>query len=252
MAWHAVQVVAALACVACGGAGSRTVTVAEIPDPPTAAGVEAAERAGTYALTIDVDLEHGCSQSSESASASGTFVLEIGKDGSATLAIDTSGGNTIGPSFGEYMKGEQDFYHTSEMLHEVWKGSFTPEPSGLAISFDSVERSVAEWSGYGQPELPAATKQAASLAITCAAGEVQAYEPVRDGKYVWDTEGQTPVPVPAMLCSMPADFLGWFGDMVLVDGALALAAGSGLLVYADSFYYSERQVVRIAGEANEP
>jgi len=219
------------------------------PRPVQAAPAPPEAEPGAYRLDFEIDFEHGCSLSNESRGADGYLSLDIGADGKAALTLDLDEGSVMGPSFGEFQKGNQSFSYQHSETHDVWTGTAGTEGQGIRVAFEKLAHSFDEAWEYDKTELPPPTESASQLVLECTSSTIDVYGQVPRGKYFWDTEGEIPSPSPVLLCKPSEEILGWFHQMVLVDGVIPLGPGRGIAMLSSRIYYSENRVIRLGASS---
>jgi hypothetical protein len=199
----------------------------------------------TYRLALDIDLTHGCSQSSESRSSSAVLVLTVDGRGGATLDVDVTSRSIEGPSLGAFRAGQRGFFTISSKRHATWRGRVEALGDGFDAHFDAVHAADVRWQGDGEADLPPMTLRAAALELECRRGLIEGYGP-KAGAAAADTAGETPARLAVLLCrsSEPLFELDW--ESAQVDGAMPIAAVPGLQLFARTFFYDHHRVWRWA------
>lgn len=214
-------------------------------EPPAAKPAAGTGEALTYSLDLEIDNEHGCSQSHESTGVDAELVLQVSPDDEATLTLHLHSTSVFGPSFSKFQQGENDFYTTYSEEQSVWTGTAKRSGSRISIAFDHVETSSYEVHGYGG-ELPPPVGSTSSLTLLCTTSTVPVYAALEEDEYFWDVEGKTPEPTDVVLCKPSDEILGWLHDMALVDGGIPLGSPPGIAMLSSRMFYSESQVIRHA------
>jgi hypothetical protein len=218
-------------------------TLKPAPAPEQEAPPLAAEDALAYTLDLEIDHEHGCSQSHQSTGVDIELSLQVSAANEATLTLHLDSTSVMGPSFSSYQQGDQDFTTTYTEEQSVWTGTARRSGSRLSITFEWVETASYEVYGYGG-ELPPAKRSPSSLSLLCSKSSVLVYEAVKKDESFWDVEGKTAEPHEVMLCKPSEEILGWHHDMALVDGGIPLAAPPGIAMLSTHMFYNESQVIR--------
>jgi hypothetical protein len=198
----------------------------------------------TARLRFSVGREHGCSQSFENRAQTGTAELAVAPGGKATLTLEVREITIFGPSLGSYKQGQRDFHQSSEKHRKVWSGRASVTGNQLVIQLKTFSTASVGLPPYGDADYPFPTSGAATGAITCVVQPVQAYPAVADPLVgAWDTEGQTPTPIPALRCDM-----GEWPDLLTAatsgDGGLPLGLAETLLLDGNDMFGSQTVVVR--------
>lgn len=209
------------------------------PPPPASLLSHLPER---LALEIDLDYEHGCSQSHESRGFTGAILLELGTENGATMTLELDELTILGPSYGAYRLGERDFSQIRTVTRRVMTGRRRIEGDELIIDLERIANSSTQISGYGTPTLPPPTEVAARASIVCREGQVDAYPPEPDAVNRWSIEGQTASPLPVLLCRFSEELFDLEPE-ILVDGAYPLATPT-LTVNLHSFYGDANLIFR--------
>ncbi len=205
--------------------------------PPSMAGDLA------YSLDLEIDHEHGCSQSHESTGVDIDLDLEISGQDEAVLTLHLDSTVVMGPSFSNFQQGDQDFTTTFSKEHSVWTGTAKRSGSRLSITFEWIETASYKVYGYGG-ELPPPVKSPSSLTLLCAMSSKPVYPAVVGDEYFWDVEGKPAEPADLLLCKPSDEILGWHHDMALVDGGIPLAAPPGIAMLSSRMFYNESQIIR--------
>lgn len=239
-----------LAAIIASCSGGRTTRPVEPPPPPAAeepAPTSSALEDGplTYSLDLEIDHEHGCSQSHQSTGVSAELRLEISAGNEATLTMHLDSTSVMGPSFSKFQQGDQDFTTTYIEEQSAWTGTVKRSGSRFSISFEWIETASYEVYGYGG-ELPPAVKSHSSLTLLCAMSSRPVYPAVAEGESFWDVESEQAGPADLLLCKPSEEILGWHHDMALVEGGIPLAAPPGIAMLSTHMFYSESQVIRHA------
>lgn len=223
------------------------------PEPPTLEKVEpVAEEAPVargepleYSLELEIDHEHGCSQSHQSTGVDIDLGLQIGAGDEATLTLHLDSTSVMGPSFSKFQQGDQHFTTTHTEESSVWTGTAKRSGSRISITFEWIESSSYEVHGHGG-ELPPPTRSPSSLTLLCSKSTAPVYEALEKDEYFWDVEGKTAEPHEVMICKPSEEILGWHHDMALVEGGIPLAAPPGIAMLSSHMFYSESQIIRHA------
>ncbi|MBW2262967.1 MAG: hypothetical protein JRG91_13400 [Deltaproteobacteria bacterium] len=208
------------------------------PGPPVAA-----QGPLEYSLDLEIDHEHGCSQSHQSTGVDATLKLEIDSEDEAVLTLHLKSTSVMGPSFSKFQQGDDSFYSTHKQEHSVWTGTAKRSGSRLSVTFEWIETASYEVQGYGG-ELPPAKKSPSSLTLLCAKSTKPVYAALEKDEYFWDVEGKTPESAEVMLCKPSDEILGWHHDMALVDGGIPLAEPPGISMLSSKMFYNEQQIIR--------
>lgn len=196
-------------------------------------------------LVLDVDFEHGCSQSMESRSISGTLDLKIFTGDKAVLALDIEEYYTFGPSLGKFKQGHRDFTHRYWKERRVWKGKAKRKDDLLIFKFKTVDTARKEFPLYsGGGSMPPATPSASTLELTCRYMQIDVYGPVAKNKSAFDVDKETPKRKHAILCKPNQEVFDWYQDHILMDEFLPFSAAPGFILSYNKLYWTDTKVLR--------
>ncbi len=176
---------------------------------------------------IDIDHQHGCSQSVYNRGVDGWLTLEVGDDSTATLSLEIHEIAVSGPSLGRFKQGDTEFSDVRTKDRRTWTGSAAVADGGWIVRFDRVETAHVDQPQYGDLPYPRATSSPSSLVLECRRTPVPLYPAAVDEYSGWNTEGQQASPVDVVVCR-PSEEIFDLAHLVTLEGALVLGFGAGV------------------------
>lgn len=166
---------------------------------------------------IDVDREHGCSQSHESVNKQAQLRLDVDRRGRARLTLDSHSAVRSGPSFGRFQQGDRSFSEVIEDHRATWTGTAQRSASGLALHFTRAEHANIRFTGPGT--LPPGPSHAgrADARANCQVSATPLLPAV-------PAEGEQPTSTPLLHCA----FVGALPAPLDMYGVDELVFGSGV------------------------
>jgi hypothetical protein len=97
----------------------------------------------SFKAKIELSVEHGCSQSVETASSMTELVVNVSDKDEVTVVAETFEGGSFGPSVGEFRRGgSRQFVHRFTRVKRTWHGRAARSPGLVRLEIDRVEAAV--------------------------------------------------------------------------------------------------------------